>query len=115
MSDDLQYLEATAEQLSATVALEPAMNYALAHNGVSPLRRLIIRNDSDQPVQLTLEVELTGPVPGRIAQPLRLVMPEVAPLDELRIDGPRVRWEFDPATFAQIDEANPPTKSARNT
>jgi hypothetical protein len=105
MSEDLLYLKATDGALSATLVLDSAMNYALAHNGISPLKELVLRNDSDEPVRgLRLEVELTGPVAGRIAEPLLLELPEVGHHDEQSFTV-RAPWAFDPATFAQLDEA----------
>ena len=99
------YLEATDGQLSATLVLESAMNYALAHNGISPLKALILRNDSDQPVRgLRLEVELTAPVAGRVAAPLLLDLPEIDHHDQQSFTM-RAPWAFDAATFAQLDEA----------
>ncbi len=103
MTDDLLYLKATDGQLSATLVLERAMNYALAHNGISPLKELILRNDSDQPVRgLRLEVELTAPVAGRIAAPLLLDLPEIDHHDQ-RSFAVRAPWAFDAATIAQLD------------
>src|SRR5947209_16767106 len=81
------------------------MNYRPAHNGMSPLKELIIRNDSDQPVRgLRLEVELTGPVAGRVAVPLLLDLPEIDHHDQQSFTV-RAPWAFDAATFAQLDEA----------
>jgi hypothetical protein len=106
VNDDRLYLEATDGALSATLVLDSAMNYALAHNGVSPLRELILKNDSDQPVRgLNLEVELTAPVAGRIAEALRMTVPELGPYGTQSMPGRGVPWTFDAATFAQIDEA----------
>jgi hypothetical protein len=105
VTDDLLFLEATDGQLSATLVLDSAMNYALAHNGISPLKELILRNDSDQPVRgLRLEVELTAPVAGRVAAPLLLDLPEIDHHDQ-RSFTVRAPWAFDAATFAQLDEA----------
>ena len=65
--------------MSATVVLDSAMNYALAHNGISPLKRLVIENATGQPLTgMNIEIELTGPVAGRIAEPFRSSLPEVA-------------------------------------
>jgi hypothetical protein len=106
VNDARLYLEATDGALSATLVLDSAMNYALAHNGVSPLRELILKNDSDQPVRgLNLEVELTAPVAGRIAEALRMTVPELGPYGTESMPGRAVRCTFDAATFAQIDEA----------
>ena len=39
MSDDRIYLEATDGALRVALVLDGAMNYALAHNGISPTGR----------------------------------------------------------------------------
>jgi hypothetical protein len=114
VNSNLLHLEATDGSLSATLVLDGAMNYALAHNRVSPFKELIIRNNSDRPLDgLNLEVELNGPVAGRIAQPLRSAVPEVGAHEARTFPGSSVPWEFDPATFAQIDEAVSASVQAR--
>ncbi len=90
------------------------MNYALAHNGASPLREVIVRNDSDERlVDLGLEIDLHGPVSGPIAEPLRATLPPIDAHDEQVFARSRVPWRFDPGTFAGIDEAVTATVSAR--
>jgi hypothetical protein len=105
VTDDLLHLEATNGELSATLVLSRAMNYALAHNGISPLKELILRNDSDTPLDgLQLAVDLTAPVAGRIAEPLHLALPSIGHHNEQRFTL-RAPWAFDAGTFAQLDEA----------
>lgn len=114
MSDDLIYLEATDGALRMVLVLDGAMNYALAHNGISPLRELQIENESERPVTgMHLEVEITGPVDGRIAQPFQMSLPPVAPGERVVVPARPVSWEFDPATFARIDEAVTASVDAR--
>lgn len=82
------------------------MNYALAHNGISPLKRIVVENDTGESVrELRLEIELTDPMRGRSAAPLRVVLPDVGPGVRLELDGNGVPWAFDAAAFAQLDEA----------
>lgn len=114
MSDDTLQLHATDGGVSATVVLDGAMNYALAHNGISPLRGLILENGTSEPLTgMNLEIELTGPVAGRIAEPFRSSLPEVGAGELLEIPARGARWSFDPATFAQLDEAAAASVRAR--
>src|SRR3954452_18110 len=102
------------EDLAATIELDAAMNYALAHNGISPLRSVTIENRSPATIdELQLELTLSAPVDGRLAAPLRCALPVVPGDDELTIGGHGVRWAFDAATFAQLDEAVTATLCAR--
>lgn len=50
MPENDLYFQATDESLTITLVLDGAMNYPLAHNGISPLRELQIANDCDRPM-----------------------------------------------------------------
>src|SRR4051794_5657836 len=89
-------LHASDGAVSLTLVLDSAMNYALAHNGISPLQELVIENRGDQPLRgMSFELELTGPVSGRIADPLRSSLPEVEPNTTAVLPARGVRWSFD--------------------
>ncbi|HET6546987.1 MAG TPA: hypothetical protein VFG79_00935, partial [Solirubrobacter sp.] len=106
MSESSLLLTPASGDLAAAVEFDAAMNYALAHNGISPLRRVQVSNSSLETLSnLQLEITLSAPVEGRIAAPLRATLPPVAARDTLAIGGSGVRWAFDAATFAQLDEA----------
>ena len=63
MSDDLLQPHATDGGVSAVVVLDSAMNYALVHNGISPLKGLVVENSTDQALTgMKIEIELSGPV-----------------------------------------------------
>jgi hypothetical protein len=100
--------------LAARIELDAAMNYALAHNGISPLRSVWLSNASpDAARDLQLELSFGAADAGRIATPLRCALPPVPPRDALTVAGHGVRWTFDAATFAQLDEAVTATLTAR--
>jgi len=106
MDEQTLTLTGRDEHVGVAVVLDAAMNYALAHNGISPLKAIIIENGSTEPLsELMIEITLTGPVPGRIAEPLRSRLPEVPAGQTLELPGHGARWQFDTATFAQLDEA----------
>ena len=82
--------------------------------GSPRLVALEIENESERPVTgMNLEVEITGPLDGKIAQPLRVSLPTVAAGEHWSSTARPVRWEFDPATFARIDEAVTASVEAR--
>src|SRR4051812_15935929 len=106
MSENTLILTPANGELAATIEFDAAMNYALAHNAISPLRSVRIDNASAAPLDgLQLEIALSAPVSGRVAAPLLAALPPVAPGDALSISGRDFRWTFDAATFAQLDEA----------
>ena len=78
MSEHHLVLSTREGGLSVTVVLDAAMNYALAHNGISPLKAMVVENETaDDLDDLSIDITLTGPVPGRIATPLRSRLPQV--------------------------------------
>jgi len=106
MTDQMLVLSESTDGVRATVVLDAAMNYALAHNGISPLKAIQIENGTDEPLRdLKIEIKLTGPTPGRIAEPLRSRLPDVEEGESVELPGHGAPWAFDTATFAQLDEA----------
>lgn len=106
MSEHHLVLTTREGDVSVTVVLDAAMNYALAHNGISPLKAIVVENETaDDLDDLSIDITLTGPVPGRIATPLRSRLPQVPAGHALELPGHAARWDFDTATFAQLDEA----------
>ncbi|HEX4344258.1 MAG TPA: DUF4011 domain-containing protein, partial [Solirubrobacteraceae bacterium] len=106
MSEQLLILSETADHVRVTVVLDSAMNYALAHNGISPLKAIVVENGSAEILSdLSIEIKLSGAAPGRIAEPLRSRLPDVDAGETLELPGHGVRWAFDTAAFAQLDEA----------
>ncbi|MGI8757287.1 MAG: DUF4011 domain-containing protein [Acidimicrobiales bacterium] len=104
--DRMLVLSGIADDVRVSVALDAAMNYALAHNGISPLKAIVITNGSAQPLRdLNIEIKLAGVDPGRVAEPLRARLPDIEPGESLELPGQGPRWTFDTATFAGLDEA----------
>src|SRR3954470_19288956 len=93
-------------EVSAAIEFDAAMNYALAHNAISPLRHVRIDNATSSALDaLHLEITLSAPVEGRVAAPLRAAPPTVGAHSTLELPGRGVRWMFDAGAFAQLDEA----------
>lgn len=106
MTDQMLVLSECTDEVRVTVVLDAAMNYALAHNGISPLKSIQIENGSAEPLRdLNIEIKLTGPTPGRIAEPLRSRLPDVEEGERIELPGHGASWAFNTAAFAQLDEA----------
>jgi hypothetical protein len=106
VGDQQLHLKASEGGLSMDLVLESAMNYALAHNSVSPLKHLEVINDTEAAVRgMGMEVLLDAPVDGKLAAPLRVDIPEVQPFQHRTLHFKGSAWRFDAGTFAQIDEA----------
>src|SRR6478735_5723817 len=114
MSEETLRLTMEQGDLAASIELDAAMNYALAHNGISPLRSVTITNASpDAADSLQLELSFGASDFGKIAAPLRSALPPVPGGEALTIPGHGVRWSFDAHTFAQLDEAVTASVTAR--
>jgi hypothetical protein len=114
MDDNLLHLTAVGGGLSVDLGLTEAMNYALAHNGVSPIRELTVKNDSSEPIEgLQLELNVESPSTGPIAEPCRLMLPDLPAHDGLTLTPGASAWRFDPSAFARIDESVNATVHAR--
>ncbi|WP_228717731.1 DUF4011 domain-containing protein [Allosaccharopolyspora coralli] len=98
--------EHSDDQLRLGVQVPPALNYALAHNRVPLVRRLVVENLTvDELRDLEVTVELSGPQ-GLLAGPWVRRVPGVAGGRELRFDT-FTGFTCETATFAHTDEAFP--------
>ena len=99
-------LTARDAELSAAAVFDEAMNYALAHNRISPLRELRLENLGERLLHdLALEVTLDGPGAGPAAERLLVALPDLRPGDVIQQPVRQVPWHFDAKTFAGLDEA----------
>lgn len=100
-------LECADDIIHVTIEMDAALNYALAHNGISPLRRLEVENFSEvDRSDLMLELFVTAPVDGKVADPFRFQLPAISAGDTgvLR-DLRRLTWSLDAKAFAGLEEA----------
>ncbi len=110
VDDDRGRLAVRIGYCEVSVDHDEALNYALVHNGISPLQAVTIVNRGPGVVSdLGLEITIRGPVAGKIAEPFRAQLPAVEPGTTLSLDRGRARWKLDPETFAELDEAAPAT------
>jgi hypothetical protein len=107
-------LAAADDTVELSLHLDRAMNYALAHNGVSPLKVVSVDNRSGESLDaLQLEIELDAPVGGTAAAPMRVSLPELEARSSQTFTPRDSIWTFHPGVFAQIDEAVAATVTAR--
>src|SRR3954453_10693213 len=107
MGDDRTLrLEATDGDVAVVAELDAAMNFALAHNGISPLKRVTIANHGlEDLADLQFELAFAPTTTGKTAEPLQSTLPPVESGETRELNARAVRWTFDPATFAGLDEA----------
>jgi hypothetical protein len=88
------------------VEYQTAVNFALAHNGVSPIVSLTLVNTTDADVEIAV-VDLTlGAGEGvDVGAPLSLGPLTVPALAERHVPAPMLRWPLSTATFAGIQES----------
>jgi hypothetical protein len=112
--DRMLTLTAADDTLSVTVELDSAMNYALAHNGITPLKAVQIFNNSEAPVgPLLMEIDLDSVFDEAAADPLAFDVPEINPGEGLEYDAYKIPWTLKPTVAARIDETTMATVSVR--
>lgn len=61
MNDNLLVLSGDADGILVSAGFDAAMNYALAHNGISPLQWIAIENESENELRdLSIEIKVSG-------------------------------------------------------
>ena len=99
-------LTAESERVRVRLEMDSGLNYALVHNGVSPLRALSLENLTDEPLTgLGFELSFDGPLAGEIAAPRRGKLPDLAAREHREIEGRSVKIDFNHSTFGSIEEA----------
>ena len=101
-------LVAEDDDLAVGIELEDAMNLALAHNGVSPLRQVTVENRTSQTIsglRLELQIAAVDGI-GDVAEPFIVELPPVAGVPEIAFSGANQRWQFNVPTFASLEEAH---------
>ncbi|MCB2412006.1 DUF4011 domain-containing protein [Demequina sp. TTPB684] len=92
--------------LEVHLTFQTAVNFALSHNGVSPLVDVTVTNASGADVEVsTLEFVLAAGEGIDLGAPLVLGPLSVSAGSERHIPVPLLRWPFPSATLAAIDEA----------
>ncbi|MDN4483202.1 DUF4011 domain-containing protein [Demequina lignilytica] len=99
--------------LTVMLAYIDGVNFALAHNRVSPLVAVVVENSSDTRVGLSsLEIELVAPTEDPLADPIRLGDLTLDPGESVQIDRAQLRMRLHPHAFAQLSEALPASEFA---
>lgn len=91
------------------VLYQEAVNLALTHNNVSPVRSIEITNEVDHDLQLdTLEIAIETPAAAgdlALGVPLKLTNIAVGPGQTYVAQGPELAMRLSPAVFLALDEA----------
>lgn len=94
------------DTIEAELAFSPAVNYALVHNGLSPLRSLAINNPRQVPLAITsVEVRLEAPLADVVAPALTFPGFELAANEAAQVPTGALRWAMNPVAFARLEEA----------
>lgn len=110
-SDDepagLRLLTARLGDLEVVIGVREAINYALIHNGISPVANAVLHNRGTEPTRdLRLTLSIESPLPDSpLAAPLVLEVGDVAPGAQIEIPTSRLAWRLTSAPFILFDEA----------
>lgn len=99
-----------AGSICAVVILHEALNYALIHNGVSPVAGMTATNrGASTAVDVHVSVDLHLPHDSSIdvAVPLTVNLGVIEPGETLEPTRAMLKWRPSPAPFLQLDEAVP--------
>ncbi len=92
--------------LDVDLVLADAVNFALVHNGVSPLLALAVSNLGDRPIELTsLTITLKSHVAELLAEPLTVTDVTLAPGETHTAPAAALRLTLHPLPFARLVEA----------
>ncbi len=92
--------------LDVDLVFSDAVNYALVHNGVSPLVALTVSNLGDRPITLgSLTITLESPLAEALTDPLVLADVTLAPGETHEAPTAALRLTLHPLPFARLDEA----------
>ncbi len=105
----IRVVSVRAGDVVAAILHQEAINLALTHNGVSPLRVLRVTNEGAAPVTVTgLEVTLTAPAETgehAIGTPLRLEVGVLQAGESFEAQTSDLTMLLNPAVFLRLDEA----------
>ncbi|HWS57042.1 MAG TPA: Swt1 family HEPN domain-containing protein, partial [Actinotalea sp.] len=92
--------------LDVDLVFSDAVNYALVHNGVSPLVALTVSNLGDGPITLgSLTITLESPLAEALTDPLLLADVTIAPGETHEAPTAALRLTLHPLPFARLAEA----------
>ncbi|MGI5191113.1 DUF4011 domain-containing protein [Promicromonospora sp. CA-289599] len=105
--DGLRLLTARLGDLDVVIGVREAINYALVHNGISPVAKALLHNRGAEPVRdLRLTFSIESPLPDTpLAAPLVLEIGDVAPGAQIEIPTSRLAWRLTSGPFVVFDEA----------
>lgn len=103
----LRLLTARLGDLDVIIGVREAINYALVHNGISPVAKVLLHNRGTEPVRgLRLTLSIESPLPDApLAAPLVVEVGDVAPGAQIEIPTSRLAWRLTSAPFVLFDEA----------
>jgi DNA polymerase III delta prime subunit len=103
----LRLLAARLGDLDVVVDVREAINYALVHNGISPLAKAVLHNRGTEPVRdLRLTFSIESPLPDSpLAAPLVVEVGDIAPGAQVEIPTSRLAWRLTSGPFVMFDEA----------
>ncbi|WP_020016573.1 DUF4011 domain-containing protein [Promicromonospora sukumoe] len=100
-------LTARLGDLDIVIGVREAINYALVHNGISPVAQASLHNRGTEPVNgLRLTLSIDSPLPDSpLAAPLVVEVGDVAPGAQVEIPTSRLAWRLTSGPFVVFDEA----------
>jgi DNA polymerase III delta prime subunit len=103
----LRVLSARVGDLDVVVRVREAINYALVHNGISPIAGVMIRHRGIEPVRdVRLELVIDSPLPDApLAAPLVVQVGDVQPDANIDVPHARLSWRLTSSPFVSFDEA----------
>ncbi|PUB19872.1 AAA domain-containing protein [Promicromonospora sp. AC04] len=105
----LRLLTARLGDLDVVVGVREAINYALVHNGISPVAKAVLHNrgpETARDLRLTFSIE--SPLPDSpLAAPLVVEVGDVAPGARVEVPTSRLAWRLTSTPFVVFDESVP--------
>lgn len=100
-------LQASVIGLSVEVVHLHAINFALVHNSVSPIRAITVTNASDRPVEnVRIEVVIESPMAEHaVSAPLVVTITTIGAGEVLDVASSRLEWRLSSAPFLAFTEA----------
>ncbi|MDM8084880.1 DUF4011 domain-containing protein [Cellulomonas cellasea] len=102
-------LSARVGDLDVVVLAHESLNYALVHNGASPVVRLAVHNRGEvvaEDVRVGVSLRLPDDVSrSAIAVPLSVHLGDVRPGQRVEAPHAALAWQLSPSAFLEIDES----------
>ena len=105
----LRRLSARIGELDIEVYVREALNFALVHNGVSPVAAVVVTNHGDAPhggVAVTIDVDPPGgPSAAPLGPTLRLPVEAIPPKTTIDAVPHLLAWRLSPGPFIGLEES----------